>query len=1154
MSKPVKSFGANNLPVRILLVFIFLLSLIPGDMVSARPASQEPEPGSGEVYAADSGLSLPEYAPVVEKSGPLPFVGIRSAANIQQEGPTPLPPPEGLMVIDAHEAQAAHMDAGAPDAGQAFGAPNLFPYSPLGWDGPVVLSDVSGSNHNTQLWVDEPVYADWAVGNGGGDILNTSFTNCLYIDGSAVQCWQYTNLWGGYYYYVIDYSVNQSISAGVHTVQLCADVYKTIQESNETDNCWQDSFNWQDQAGSSDINLRPFTVVGYWDQPLVLSGETHVSTSGGLRAGQPFYINWSIINDGPADIPVGTAIKVCVVMNGSQTLGCWTWSDGLPAGYYLYAENELSDVIVENPGSNTVQLVIDPDASIPEINENDNTWQDDFAWDSSTQADLVPYTPVGWSAQVLATSTSGPAGNSRLFADQISYLHFGVKNSGQTNASSFVARIQVDTHFTQVFTMSLQAGESATQINIPVSAGKISTGWHQVQLTLDPANTVSEDNEFNNTISIKYYWEGSGKVNLRPYQPDGWADAIVASAVTGTFTNTKLTAGAPAYIDWAVINDGFGNIPNGKAFTIILLLDGNPFRTVVYKSGLNSGWYLYEKDFALTVSTPGFHVIELRADTGNVLAESDETDNNLQVQFFWQGQSPSNVPDIRVEPTAINIQIPQAASTQSSEAAVMWRDMSQVQPQSGYHPAGGALISPSSRLWHRDPPVPVASTNDLLAQVDLSSKMPPVGDQGQGGSCVGWSVSYYYKSYQESIDQGWALNTDDHLFSPNYVWNQVQQGTTSQCGGAYPSDAFDLLAAQGDLPMSVFGGYTESCAKLPTQAQKDQASQYRAETSGTFFDNNHTATDADITEIKQWLAGGDVAQLSIPVLPEFDEPSGPYCIVDISSQPDTNRGGHSITIVGYNDNIDGSGKGGFKIINSWGTSWGCNGYGYITYDWVKQYAYESWWMRDIRTGGNTSRDFTIFNDGNAALKVTSIKTKNASQWLDLVLPAALPFYLQPGESKTVELAIGTSGMTNGTYNETIQVSSDDPDESLTEVSVSLVIGSGVSTPPPTAANPYPANYASSIPADALTLGWAAGSSGILYDVRLDTQNPPSTIVCNDHTSPSCLVSRLKSNTTYYWRVISNNTTTAMPGPIWSFTTSGSANAQRRVMLPLVRTR
>ena len=48
-------------------------------------------------------------------------------------------------------------------------------------------------------------------------------------------------------------------------------------------------------------------------------------------------------------------------------------------------------------------------------------------------------------------------------------------------------------------------------------------------------------------------------------------------------------------------------------------------------------------------------------------------------------------------------------------------------------------------------------------------------------------------------------------------------------------------------------------------------------------------------------------------------------------------GGHSVVIVGFDDNTKQ-----FKFLNSWGTKWGDNGFGYLPYDYISDYITDIW--------------------------------------------------------------------------------------------------------------------------------------------------------------------------------------------------------------------
>ncbi len=65
---------------------------------------------------------------------------------------------------------------------------------------------------------------------------------------------------------------------------------------------------------------------------------------------------------------------------------------------------------------------------------------------------------------------------------------------------------------------------------------------------------------------------------------------------------------------------------------------------------------------------------------------------------------------------------------------------------------------------------------------------------------------------------------------------------------------------------------------------------------------------------------------------------------------------------------------------------------------------------------------------------------------------------------------------------------------------------------------------------------------VTYDVFLDTNNPPTTLVCDDGVAPTCDPGPLERCTTYFWRVTASVNGSPVEGPVWSFTTGFFSNA------------
>src|SRR6266498_1602524 len=114
--------------------------------------------------------------------------------------------------------------------------------------------------------------------------------------------------------------------------------------------------------------------------------------------------------------------------------------------------------------------------------------------------------------------------------------------------------------------------------------------------------------------------------NLVPYQPSGWSDRIVVSKGTGTNVDSgSLGSGDTLYVDWAVANNG--SAATVARLTTDLYVDGVLRNSWYTDPTLSSNYDAYVEDYSIGSLAAGSHTIRLKADSGNAIAESDETDN-----------------------------------------------------------------------------------------------------------------------------------------------------------------------------------------------------------------------------------------------------------------------------------------------------------------------------------------------------------------------------------------------------------------------------------------------------------------------------------------------------------------------------------------------
>ncbi len=151
------------------------------------------------------------------------------------------------------------------------------------------------------------------------------------------------------------------------------------------------------------------------------------------------------------------------------------------------------------------------------------------------------------------------------------------------------------------------------------------------------------DNRSNDPVCVvaKRWPEGGGtqqQPDLTPTTPSGWSGSIVVSTVTGTNTDGSPVAGQPAYVDVAVKNAGTAA---ASAFSAQLKVDGTVSQTWSVAS-LAAGATWSQTDYALTLAA-GSHTLQVVADSGSAVSESNEGNNSASRTFTWQSAS---LPDL----------------------------------------------------------------------------------------------------------------------------------------------------------------------------------------------------------------------------------------------------------------------------------------------------------------------------------------------------------------------------------------------------------------------------------------------------------------------------------------------------------------------------
>lgn len=227
-------------------------------------------------------------------------------------------------------------------------------------------------------------------------------------------------------------------------------------------------------------------------------------------------------------------------------------------------------------------------------------------------------------------------------------------------------------------------------------------------------------------------------------------------------------------------------------------------------------------------------------------------------------------------------------------------------------PKAGLGMEPTPKNF--DAAIPAATAragqNSIPAAVDLSSKFPKPGYQGEQQSCVAWATGYAVKSYHENLKNNWGLDLAETTFSPSFIYNQINNG--KDLGSTIP-DAMELVKSQGSATLKTMP-YSEYTQKPGAQA-RIEAAKYKAASYERLDGKN-------IDSLKLLLAAGNPIVIGMRTYENFMTYSGGV----YKKTSGAYLGGHAMVIVGYDES-----KRAFKIMNSWSDRWGEKGF--VWYDY-----------------------------------------------------------------------------------------------------------------------------------------------------------------------------------------------------------------------------
>lgn len=267
--------------------------------------------------------------------------------------------------------------------------------------------------------------------------------------------------------------------------------------------------------------------------------------------------------------------------------------------------------------------------------------------------------------------------------------------------------------------------------------------------------------------------------------------------------------------------------------------------------------------------------------------------------------------------------------------------------------------------------------NDVTKnRVSWEDCCPPVGNQGQYGTCVAWATAYGLKTTLNMKDGIWNTsnrNQAQYQCSPVDVWHSMRTSYSSEvssgCGGSSFDPAFKAMQSKGVATMSTvpFTNLKMTCDSVSGKGKSDnKIATYRTIAYTAEMSSNGQSYGMTKDNIKAHLQEGPLV-IGAKLGDNFMAWNSSSVIKNDTKTYKGQHAYHAMMLVGYDDS-----KKAFRLQNSWGaTDWGDNGYIWVDYDFfINQFCFGVWGASNTATSNAAPKPKT---GNDVAVKVISDK-------------------------------------------------------------------------------------------------------------------------------------------------------------------------------------